>query len=251
MRPLVKHAAAKTRGGNERTGRRSKVQRKKEHRIELRASSGERDAWIQAAGREGYLSLSDWIRDRCNASAQSRVMLSSDHQAWNTPREVLEAIAPLGPIALDPCSNGTSVVGARVAWTIDDDGLACSWTETAAGGLIYVNPPYGDELPRWISRCCLEADCGGEIVALVPARVDTRWWAEALEHGGTAALWRGRVRYLGARNTAPFPIALIYWGPRVDLFRRALAAQCVSFAVDHRHDTRQLLIPGTRKEATP
>lgn len=250
MRPLVRHPAAKGRADNDGSARRSKIQRKKEHRIELRASSGERDAWIQAAGREGYLSLSDWIRDRCNGAARSRVLLSTDHQAWNTPAPVLEALEPLGPIALDPCSNGSSIVGARVAWTIEDDGLACSWTETAEGGPIFVNPPF-DELPRWISRCCLEATCGAEIVALVPARVDTRWWGEALEHGGTAALWRGRVRFLGAANTAPFPIALIYWGRRADLFRRALASRCVSFAVDHRHDPRQLLIPGTGKDGSP
>lgn len=214
----------------------------KGNRIELRASYPEREQWIRAAAREGYLSLSDWIRDRLNGAASSRVLLSSDHQAWNTPAEIIDAIKPLGAIALDPCSNGTSIVPALVRWSAGDDGLSPDrdWSSTARelGGIVYVNPPFED-LALWIARCSQEADAGAEVIALCPARTDTRWWSAALRAGGVAALWRGRIRFGGARNVAPFPIALIYWGPRARAFRRALRDRCASFAVDHEREAAE------------
>lgn len=189
--------------------------------VEVRCEPRERDRWIHAAGREGYLALSDWIRDRLNASASTRIHYSSVDETWNTPSVVLRALAPLGPIGLDPCSNPTSIVVARTAWILarDGDSLARSW---GGHGLVFVNPPYGDELPRWVAKCAAEAASGVELVMLVPARTDTQWWNLAIERG-TAALWRGRLVFLGAPSSAPFPCALIYMGPRWRAFRTILS----------------------------
>lgn len=234
-RPEVEGAAPVAR-------RRSKGKAPKGARLELRCSAKQRAAWQLAATREGYLGLADWMRDRLDAAARSRVLLSSDHQAWNTPAPVLDAIAPLGPIALDPCSNGSSIVRALVAWTLADDGLASSWAAAAAhAGIVYVNPPFS-EVETWIARCALEAAAGAEVIALVPNRPDTQWMARALASGATRADWRGRVRFGGAKDQAPFPIALLYWGPRVELFRKALAPHALAFVVDHRSDPRQTTI---------
>lgn len=192
-------------------------------KLELRAEPRERDGWIAAATREGYLSLSDWCRDRLNSAARTGVHTSSARQTWNTPEIVIQVITrALGPIALDPCSNPTSIVGARVAWELERDGdsLARPWFPR---GRIYVNPPYKRDLPRWVAKIvdAYRARRGAlEIVALVPARTDARWWHAAIEGGALAGFWRGRLRFLGARTSAPFPSALLYWGERPDRFRR-------------------------------
>jgi len=194
------------------------------------------------------MGLADWMRDRLNAASRLRTMLASDVQTYNTPSIILDALKPLGPIGLDPCSNGSSIVNAITSMTVNDDGLGLvSWTYLAKGKTIFVNPPF-DALPEWVKRIVKEADEGGEIVLLAPARVDTQWFAACLEAGGTAGLWKGRITFLGALNSAPFPVALIYFGARVDEFRAALSSHCRSFAVDHRFDPRQLsLVPDTRK----
>ena len=54
-----------------------------------------------------------------------------------------------------------------------------------------------------------------EAVALVPARVDTRWFAR-LDHYPQCH-FRGRLRFNGA-GTAPFPSAVVYLGANVDGF---------------------------------
>lgn len=223
-------------------GKRTKTKERQLARVAFRAVDDERQNWILAAAREGYLSLSDWMRDRLNAAARSRVLLSSDHQAYNTPAPILEALAPLGVIALDPCSNGTSIVGALTAWTIADDGLASSWAvEAGRRGYVYVNSPF-DEVAKWIARAIVEAGAGAEIVVLCPNRPDVQWMLAALKSGATRADWTGRIRFEGAVDQAPFPVCLLYWGPRVDLFRRALAPHVTAFVVDHASDPRQLTI---------
>lgn len=213
-----------------RAPRRSRALSKVEHdaRIALRVTSREREAWTLAAHREGYLSLSDWIRDRLDGAARARAMHSSDHQAFNTPANVLDAIAPMGAIALDPCSNGGSIVPARVRWTVEHDGLAVAWApQRLRGEIVFVNPPF-DALEAWADRCILEAAAGCEIVLLSPARVDVRWWDRCLEAGAVAALWRGRLRFLGM-GSAPFPAALTYFGPRQALWRRVMAPHVTGF----------------------
>lgn len=223
MRPLVA-----TKGDAPR--RRSKVKKKRTNRdaiFRLRLERAELEQWIACAEAEAYLSLSDWLRDLANNRTRSRPMNASGSEHWCTPPEILErVIAVCGSIGLDPCSNGSSIVGARTAWDVHADGLSRSWIGL---GSVYVNPPYGDALPVWMGKCALEAAEGAEIVALVPARTETKWFRAVLESPATVGLWRGRVQFLGAPNPAPFPSVLIYWGPRADRFVEVCAADCNGF----------------------
>lgn len=207
--------------------RRSRVRQKRENRearVEVRVESSERDAWIAAAGREAYLSVSDWARDRLNAAAASGVHFSSRDQSWNTPQSVITPIVrAFGRIGLDPCSNENSIVPARVEWRRERDGdsLARVWHRPGLG-LIYVNPVYKGIL-AWIRKMIEERERGGELLACVPARTETQWWEEAIESGAVPGYWRGRIAFLrgGARKkvSAPFPSALLYWGRRTARFR--------------------------------
>mgnify|MGYP002347998137 CR=1 FL=1 len=238
MRSLTQLSGQRTAPKGE-AGRRSRsFVQYKSHAVEIRCSQSQREAWVLAAKREGYLSLSDWIRDRLDGAARARVMHSSDHQAFNTPANVLQAIAPMGTIGLDPCSNASSIVEARIRWTIEHDGLACSWAgQLLRGDFVFVNPPF-DEIATWVDRCIAEAACGAHVCLLSPARVDVGWWDRLLAAGGIAGLWRGRWRFLGM-GSAPFPGALTWLGPRSDLrtrWRRALAPHVISFATHVSHD---------------
>ena len=141
----------------------------------------------------------------------NKSLMSSKRDSWNTPECVLELVRKLGPIALDPCSNEDSIVAANRKH--DRDGLDANWFTPVAEGLIYVNPPYGRDIGEWVNHCAAYGDASCEIVALLPARTDTKWFA----HVWTASalcFWRGRLRFLGAPSSAPFPSVVAYWGPR-------------------------------------
>ncbi len=140
-------------------------------------------------------------------------LMSSDRPDWNTPPEFMERVYRVGPVALDPCSNPTSIVKARTAWSLEngDDGLAHSWIAYAGRELVYVNPPYGREIAAWMAHCF---DNAGEVIALVPARTDARWFASYCWAASRICFVRGRLKFLGAPSSAPFPSAVVYWGQR-------------------------------------
>lgn len=136
---------------------------------------------------------------------------SSTNGGWTTPPTLGARLnAALGRFDLDPCApdrNGrTAPIKARVRLTSEDDGLTAHWS-----GLVYVNPPYGRVLPRWLEKCRTEAEAGARVLALVPARTDTRWWHEHVAGRADVFLLRGRLKFGGQHKDAPFPSALIAW----------------------------------------
>lgn len=163
-----------------------------------------------------------------------RVMTSSANEHWPTPRTILDPIrAHMGTIALDPCSNKNSIVGATVEWfgpaENDVDGLAQSWQ---VNGLVYVNPPYGRKIGPWIRKCAEEgrlakqAQNGTEIILLGPARTDTKWFQRiVLPSADSVILWEGRLKFEGAKAPAVFPSFLAYWGHRPTKFKIAFVGK--------------------------
>jgi hypothetical protein len=163
---------------------------------------------------------------------------SSVKMDWQTPDSLLELVRrALGYIGLDPCTVRDNPTDAHAICSpeVGLDGLTTVW---AGCGPVYVNPPYGRELPKWVAKCVEEAGKGAEIVLLVPARPDTRWFQNAYKlapapngnHGApwtppTILFWKGRLKFKGAPASAPFPSALFYWGPRADKFRQVFAGR--------------------------
>lgn len=199
--------------------------------VRFRALSAEQQAWTRAAAAAGYLSLSDWIRDRLNAAAKNRALFSSEDESTCTPPIVFEWLSFLGRLALDPCSNERSIVPAAISLRLpESDGLTADWLElvrAAGGGWVFVNPPFGAHLPAWVAKCAAEAARGVEIVMLVPARTETQWFNDL--SGADIALLRGRLTFLDAPSTAPFPVCFPHFAPspeRRALFRHEMRPRC-------------------------
>lgn len=144
-------------------------------------------------------------------------LLSSVKHDWRTPRVVLDLVREFaaGPIALDPATSPDNPTGAATFFTEADNGLLRPWH---TDGLIYVNPPYGRALAPWARRIANEGQ-HIEIIALLPARPDTKWWQDhVIKTCDALCFWRGRLKFVDAPAPAPFPSALAYWGPRAQRF---------------------------------
>lgn len=134
---------------------------------------------------------------------------SSSFHGWHTPRELLDQLArALGSFDLDPCADPASHVQAHVKINAADDGLSLPWR-----GLVFCNPPYGSALKTWVAKCHSEAASGRAcVVALIPARTDTKWWHNDIAGKADTFLLKGRLRFGDGENSAPFPSALAIWG---------------------------------------
>lgn len=152
---------------------------------------------------------------------QMAVHKSSEEDEWLTPPEIVAGVVEvLGAVDLDPCSNtfGEPAVPAASRFTEADDGLASPWH-----GRVYMNPPYGAAIGAWVEKLRAE-HAGGtvtEAIALVPARTDTAWFA-ALRDCAVCFV-RGRLRFSGSDNSAPFPSVLAYFGDGRDRFAETFA----------------------------
>jgi hypothetical protein len=176
----------------------------------------ERDALLQAIAEEeddepGEIEDIETAQDEPPAPLPMAVHYSSESTSWNTPRHIVDLVVDtLGEIDLDPCSNSHDApnVPAHDYYTEADDGLAQPWL-----GRVYMNPPYGDEIGKWVARLVSNYESGlvTEAVALVPARPETQWFRALWAH--TLCFVYGRLRFSDAENTAPFPSVAVYLGP--------------------------------------
>jgi phage N-6-adenine-methyltransferase len=137
---------------------------------------------------------------------------ASTNQEWETPTALLEALgAVFGRFDLDPCAprKSRARVKARVHWTEEDDGLALPWH-----GTVFVNPPYGRTLARWVAKAYREVREGRAkmVVALLPARPDTTSWHDHIAGRAVVYFLRGRLKFGTGTQSAPFPSALVVWG---------------------------------------
>lgn len=116
----------------------------------------------------------------------------ASHKSWEYPTPTLfyEELNKEFHFDFDPCPLGGDKDGRST--------LFCSWK----GKRVFCNPPYGPQIPDFLRRWN-EAVLA---VFLVPARTDTKWFHEiALPHAKEIRFIRGRLKFGGSTNPAPFP----------------------------------------------
>jgi len=72
-----------------------------------------------------------------------------------------------------------------------------------------MNPPYGKKIGVWIAKAYQESRNGAVVVCLIPSRTDTVWWHDYIMRAAEIRFVRGRLRFEGAKASAPFPNALV------------------------------------------
>ena len=121
------------------------------------------------------------------------VHFSSLRLDWKTPKAVYQVLDAEFGFDHDPCPVKPKT-----------DGLLSEW-----GGVNYVNPPYGKELPKWIKKGFEEHIKGKTVVFLIPSRTDSRWWHDYIMKAQEIRFIKGRLKFEGAIYNAPFPSAVV------------------------------------------
>lgn len=130
------------------------------------------------------------------------VHFSSATDLHATPQEFFDKLNAEFDFTLDVCATSENAK-CEIYYTKQDDGLKQAWR-----GNVWMNPPYGREIGRWMEKANESAKDGATVVCLVPARTDTKWWHEyAIQH--EVRFIRGRLKFSNAKNSAPFPSAVI------------------------------------------
>lgn len=109
------------------------------------------------------------------------VHFSSAKQDWATPQDFFDKMsAKYGSFDLDVCADASNAK-CTVYCGLDNgkDGLAAQWRhwislDTYQPARCWMNPPYGRGIGAWIKKAYEESLNGCLVVALLPARTDTR-----------------------------------------------------------------------------
>lgn len=143
-----------------------------------------------------------------------------DNDSLGTPDSVLDLVRSMSVIALDPCSNPWSRVGAIHECSLHDrcDGLIDPWSLAKDEGCAFVNPPYSD--PMWWARMGVQAARDGmEVFLLLKHDPSTRYSALLREHAQARCDFHKRIEFVGGKHrTGAMASTLWYLGHRRYLF---------------------------------
>ena len=132
----------------------------------------------------------------------NRGLFSSASIDWSTPKGVYQSLNKEFHFDDDPCPLDAA---ARALYS--DDGLARPWGER-----VFINPPYGKAITPWLQRAYEEGQAGKLVVCLIPSRTDTRWFHDYVMKAEEIRFIKGRLKFGDAKNSAPFPSAVVIFG---------------------------------------
>jgi len=130
-------------------------------------------------------------------------MYSSKTDLWSTPQDFFDKLDAEFHFNTDVCATADNAK-CKDFYSPEDDGLSIAWH-----GACWMNPPYGRAIYYWTEKAYDQSlDWGCTVVCLVPARTDTAWWHDFAMKGEIRFI-RGRLRFGGSKNSAPFPSAVV------------------------------------------
>ncbi len=134
------------------------------------------------------------------------VHFSSATDLWSTPQDFFDRYNERFGFEVDVCATNDNAKCERF-FTVEQDGLAQEWR-----GVCWMNPPYGRTIAHWMRKAYESSLTGATVVCLVPARTDTRWWHDYAMKGEVEFI-KGRLKFGGHSNSAPFPSAVVVFHP--------------------------------------
>lgn len=131
-----------------------------------------------------------------------KVHFSSKTDLWATPQEFFDKYNAVFNFKTDVCATKENAK-CSTFFTEEQDGLKQEWK-----GSCWMNPPYGRTIKQWMKKAYESSQHGATVVCLVPARTDTAWWHDYAMKGKIEFI-RGRLKFGGHSNSAPFPSAVV------------------------------------------
>ena len=135
------------------------------------------------------------------------VMFSSKTDLWETPKDFFDKLDAEFRFNLDVCALPENAKCAAF-YTPEMDGLSQPWY-----GNCWCNPPYGRQVGRWVAKAAQSAAEGATVVMLLPARTDTAWFHDYIYGRAEVRFVRGRLKFGGSANSAPFPSMVVIFRP--------------------------------------
>ncbi len=129
----------------------------------------------------------------------------SRYGVWITPRSEFEPLQNEFQLQVDAAASSDNAMLEQF-WDEKLDAFKQDWR----GLRVWCNPPYTrDKIYKWVKQC---ATGGAEIVvALLPARTDTRWFHDFIYQKPCVEIRfrKGRIKFSGMNSAGKFPSMIV------------------------------------------
>lgn len=151
-------------------------------------------------------------------TAQGAIRRTAGRDDWRTPRDLFDLLNRRFRFTLDAAADDDNhlvsryLTGPCEPMFRESCGLCADWLDHR----VFVNPPYGDDLPAWVEKFDHAAKRGAFVVAVLPVATDTAWFVRVLREAKQIAFLTGRVQFWhpeeeGGRNGGGSMVAI--YGP--------------------------------------
>lgn len=120
---------------------------------------------------------------------------------WATPIELFNQLNEQHNFDIDVAASSTNHLcdewrGLDHPDESKRNGLTSEWF-----GHVWCNPPYGRGIKDWVLKASQHYD---QVVMLLPARTDTKWFHEIVLPNADVEFIKGRLKYGGGSHPHPF-----------------------------------------------
>lgn len=141
------------------------------------------------------------------ASKLTKAMFSRESDEWETPQDLYDALNLEFKFSLDAAATQENRKCLHYI-SRESDALTAPWFDIVGTKPIWLNPPYS-KIRQFMEKAYREAEKGCTVVCLIPSRTDTRWWHDYVMKAQEIRLIKGRLKFGGSTNSAPFPSAIV------------------------------------------
>ncbi len=133
---------------------------------------------------------------------------------WETPQDLFDQLDKEFHFTFDAAATKENTKCGGSYGDMIGGSLSLDWKYHSQGGAIWLNPPYS-KIGPFIKKAYEESLNGATVVCLIPARTDTRYWHDYVMRSREVRLIKGRLKFGGSKNSAPFPSAIVVFYPWV------------------------------------
>lgn len=135
-------------------------------------------------------------------------IFSHKSDEWETPQWLFDNLNEGFHFDLDVCATDENTKCAEW-YTEEADGLKQDWGVAT----VWCNPPYS-QCEAWCKKVYEHYLNGGVGVMLLPVRTDTRWFHDYVWGKAEIIFIRGRLRFGGSTQNAPFPSMVVVYAEK-------------------------------------
>lgn len=119
----------------------------------------------------------------------NNILFSKRSDEWRTPKVMYDSYINNG--YYDPCPYQSKINALEIEWNEKN----------------FVNPPYS-KIKEFVNKAIEEHSKGKEVILLIPARTDTKYFKLLVDYGSNITFITGRLHF-NNDNSAPFPSCIV------------------------------------------